>query len=246
MRITPNIYMVGSGRLGFAMTDLFDCNVYLIDCGHELALIDCGAGRDIDAILEVVRADGLDPSAIRHVLLTHAHADHAGGCAELHRRLGLTVWASQEAGRFVRAGDEAAISLDVARAAGGYPQDYRFNACPVDRIVHDNIPFTIGTHAITPIATPGHADGHVVYLLRDGARSCLFVGDLLVCGGQVLLQYTYDCSLARLGESLLRLADVSVDALFPGHLHFCLREGGSHIKAAIDCLHKLLIPRSVT
>src|SRR4051794_35767181 len=165
MRITQNIYLVGSGRLGFAMTDMLDCNVYLIDCGGELALIDAGAGRDIDALLDVVRADGLDPSLIRHVLLTHAHGDHAGGCATLHERLGATIWASDEAGGWVRTGDEAAISLDVARAAGGYPQDYHFRACPVEGLVVGGGPFTIGDMGILPVAPPGHAQRHIPYLL---------------------------------------------------------------------------------
>src|SRR4051794_7307857 len=241
MRITQNIYLVGSGRLGFAMTDMLDCNVYLIDCGGELALIDAGAGRDIDALLDVVRADGLDPNLIRHVLLTHAHGDHAGGSAALHERLGATIWASDQAGNWVRTGDEAAISLDVARAAGGYPADYHLQACPVEGLVVDGEPFTIGRTEIVPIATPGHADGHIAYLLKDGDRTCLFVGDLLLCGGQVLLQYTYDCSLPKLGASLLRLAELQVDALFPGHLHFCLREGQTHIATAADGLRRLQI-----
>jgi len=34
----------------------------------------------------------------------------------------------------------------------------------------------IGSLEITLIATPGHADGHVVYLLRDGMWRCIFVG----------------------------------------------------------------------
>jgi len=246
MRITEHIYLVGSGRLGFALTDMLDCNVYLIDCGGEFALIDAGAGRNVDAILDVVRADGLDPQAIRHVLLTHAHGDHAGGCAALHERLGAKIWASDEAGRWVSSGDEAAISLDIARTAGVYPPDYRFQACPVDGLVVDGAPLTIGCCEFLPIATPGHADGHIAYLLRQDGRTALFVGDLLVCGGQVLLQYTYDCSPLRLGDSLMRLAGLDVDALFPGHLHFCLREGQTHIAAAVEDLRRLKLPRSVS
>jgi glyoxylase-like metal-dependent hydrolase (beta-lactamase superfamily II) len=224
------------------LTDPFDCNVYLLDGGDELALVDAGAGRDTDSVLRAVEDCGYDPARIRHVLLTHGHADHAGGCAGLRQRLGAAVWASEETARFVRDGDEQAISLDVARAAGGYPADYRFAACPVNQIVEDGTPFTIGALVITPLATPGHANGHTAYLVNDGERRCLFAGDLLMCGGRVLLQYTHDCSLPLLGASLRRLHGLSVDALFPGHFHFCLREGQSHIEAAIVHLDRLQIP----
>lgn len=246
MRITPRIALVGSGQLGFDLSDPLDCNVYLLDCGGELALIDSGAGRDVDALLAVVRADGYDPARIRHVLLTHAHADHAGGCAALRERLGATVWASAEAGQWLHDGNEAAISLDVARAAGGYPADYRLHPCPAEHTLHDGVSFQLGDYRITPIATPGHADGHMAFLLNDGSRQCLFVGDLVLCGGQVLLQYTHDCSIPQLGASLLRLAELPVDALFPGHLHFCLRNGRRHIALATDRLRQLRIPRSLS
>jgi glyoxylase-like metal-dependent hydrolase (beta-lactamase superfamily II) len=245
MRLTPSLSLVASGRSGFMLTDALDCNVYLVDTGDGLLLIDSGAGRDVTALLAQVRADGYDPAAIRHVLLTHGHADHAGGSAELRQRLGAKVWASAEAGCFVREADEAAISLPEARAAVIYPPGYRFEPCPVDGLAEDRVPLTFGALEIVPLATPGHADGHLAYLMRDGERLCLFSGDLLLCGGQVLLQYTYDCSLQRLGASLLRLADLRIDALLPGHFHFCLSDGQAHIAAAVASLRRLLIPRSI-
>lgn len=245
MRIMPHIYLVASGRLGCMLTDAWDCNVYLVDCGGEYALIDSGSGRDVEALIQVVREDGLDPRNIRHVLLTHAHADHAGGCAMLRERLKVNIWGSQATAQWVSAGDEAAISLDRARAAGIYPADYQFQACPITHVVEHSMAFTIGTTTFTPIATPGHADGHLSYLVELDGRSCLFVGDLLMCGGRVLLQYAYDCSIPRLGQSLQRLVTLHVDALLPGHLHFCLREGQAHITAAIAYLDRLLVPPSL-
>lgn len=245
MRIRNDIALVASGRLGMYLTDAYDCNVYLVDCGDQLALIDSGAGRNIDALLDCVRAAGYDPAAIRHILLTHAHGDHAGGCAELQRRLGASIWGSALTAQWVSTGDEHAISLDVARAAGGYPSDYHFQSCPVEHIVVDSEPCVIGRRTFLPIATPGHADDHIAYLIREPGFTALFAGDVLVCGGQVLLQYTYDCRPAQLGHSLLRLADLDIDALFPGHLHFCLHEGQAHIESAVSCLRRLMLPRSV-
>lgn len=248
MRITPNIAIIGSGRLGFGLTDPLDCNVYLVRCGNVWTMIDAGAGRDVDGLLRNARADGIESTAIRHVLLTHGHADHAGGCAELKRRLGAAVWASREVAGWLSSGDRTAISLDKAIAAGIYPADYRFDACPVDYVVEDNVPVSIGDtggRTITPLATPGHADGHMAYLLDDAGRACVFVGDLLTCRGEVLLQFTEDCSVQKLGQSLLRLRELSVDALFPGHFHFCVSGGQAPIEAAGATLGRLLLPRTV-
>ncbi len=242
MRITPHLAIVASGSLGFYQTDAYDCNVYLIDCGDQLVLIDSGAGRDIDSLLTNIQADGYDPGAIRHLLLTHAHADHAGGCAELHRRLGLSVWGSAETSEWVANADEQAISLDRARLAGGYPPDYRFQACPISGVVHDQQPLTFGTAQFLPLTTPGHANGHLVYLATiDGIRAA-FVGDLVLCGGEVLLQHTYDCSPLKLGDSLLRLAAYQIDALFPGHRYFCLKQGNTHLERAASFINRLRLP----
>ena len=242
MRITDDLCLIASGRLGFAMTDSYDCNVYAVRCGDEWVLIDSGAGRDVDAMLHVADADGIDVHQIKHVLLTHGHADHAGGCAALQHRQDVTVWASADVAGWVSQGDETAISLDKARTAGGYPADYRFSPCPVQQVVVANQKFVIGTKQITPIATPGHADGHLAYLMQAAGRSCLFVGDLILCGGAVLLQYTWDCSIQKLGESLLRLNEMQFDALFPGHFHFALSGGRSHLQTALQRIKVLLPP----
>ena len=43
VRITRDVYMVGSGQLG--LSNALDCHVYLLDGGEALALIDAGGGR---------------------------------------------------------------------------------------------------------------------------------------------------------------------------------------------------------
>lgn len=83
MRLAERIHLVGSGSFGFDLTDPYDCHVYLLDGGTELALIDVGAGMGAEAIVENVRRDGLDQGRIRHLVLTHGHGDHAGGAARM-------------------------------------------------------------------------------------------------------------------------------------------------------------------
>src|SRR5579859_6503063 len=104
MQLTEHIYLVGSGAMGFDLTNAFDCHVYLIDGGDELALVDTGAGLAHEDILANIVAHGFALNRLRTVLLTHAHADHSGGAANLYNQLGVTVIASARTADLVRRG----------------------------------------------------------------------------------------------------------------------------------------------
>jgi hydroxyacylglutathione hydrolase len=77
MRLTPQLYLVGSGEVGLSDPD--DCHVYLLDGGDEYALIDagCGTERSVTGIVRAIEAEGLDLVRLRTVLLTHWHFDHS-------------------------------------------------------------------------------------------------------------------------------------------------------------------------
>jgi hydroxyacylglutathione hydrolase len=242
VKIFDRIHIIASGRLGFGLTDDFDCHVYLINGGSEYALIDAGGGRDVDGIVDQITGDGLDPGRVRQLLLTHGHADHAAGAAPLRQRFGLRVAASPTVARYVREGDEHAVSLDVARQAGGYPPEFTFPPCPVDTELDDGAQVSVGDLTLTGLNTPGHASGHIAYVLRQGDRVSVFCGDAVFFGGTILLQHTWDCSLQESIRSVERLAALSVDGLFPGHLTFAVRHGRRQVDKAIQSIANLLPP----
>src|SRR5438105_13805098 len=150
MKLSERVHLVGSGSNGFDLTDAYDCHVYLVDGGDELALIDVGAGMGAAAIVENVRRDGFDPSLIRHLILTHGHGDHAGGAARMRRLLGdPAVYASGAIADSLRQGDEKATSVDVAKQAGIYPLDYRLEPCPVDHELAEGATVEVGSLRFT-------------------------------------------------------------------------------------------------
>lgn len=242
MKITDRIHLVGSGQMGFSMTDDYDCHVYLVDGGGEYALIDAGGGRDIERIIAQIQADGLSPQRVRTLLLTHAHADHAAGAAAFRERLGVQVVASPVAARYIREGDERSISLDEARQAGIYPLDFRLTPCPIDEEVTDGSIIRVGDVSFEVIETPGHASGHVSYVLRRGDQLDLFCGDAVFFGGRILLQGTWDCSVQDSIRSIERLAALSPDGLYPGHLSFSVHAGHRQIDKAMQSIRNLLPP----
>jgi len=60
MKLTEHVYLVGSGHLGFDLTDPYDCNIYLIDGGEELAIVDGGSGPGVPQVQEQIKSHGFD------------------------------------------------------------------------------------------------------------------------------------------------------------------------------------------
>lgn len=242
MKITEHIHLVGSGRFGFDLTHPYDCHVYLLKGGDEYGLIDAGAGIAPELIIERIEEDGIDLARVRHLLLTHAHADHAGGAAWLRKRLDLTVVGSEATSRMVASGDEQAISIDVARRAGAYPEDYRFTACPVDVELGDGDRYRIGDIEVEAIATPGHSSGMLTFVFRDENRVSAFTGDTIFPGGKILLQDIWDCSVQESCRSIERLEALGIDGLYPGHLSFAVDRGHLHVEQAMAYIRQLVPP----
>lgn len=245
MRIEPNLYMVGSGRAGFDLTDAFDCNIYLFDSGAGYVLFDAGTGMGTEQILAVCRQDGIPLEQIQHLFITHAHSDHGGGAAHLRDHLPLQVYAASRTAEIVSTGDEAAVSLPMARAGGIYPADYVYRACPVEHALTDGQVVTLGNLQIATIATPGHSHDHTSYLVTANGKRYLVGGDAIFFGGRVVWQNTYDCSVPETNKSIQKLATYDFEALLAGHLNFSLRDGKRHIEAACAVIAQMGCPPSI-
>jgi len=245
MRLSERVYLVGGGTFGFGISHDLDCHVYLIDGGTELALIDAGAGVSIDPILENIRSDGLDPSRLKYLLLTHAHADHAGGAFLWRQKCGVQVAGSSQATDYLSQGDEERISLTVAKAAGVYPQEYVFHPCQVHRTLSEGDLFRVGDLELTALETPGHCSGMLSFLMKDGPRSILFAGDTVFHDGRILMSNVWDCDLQAYVNSIEKLSRYSIDALLPGHMAIAMKNGSRHIQKAREAFQKLAIPPNI-
>ena len=211
-------------------------------------VVDSGAGRSVEAILANVAADGFAAGDIGWLLITHAHADHAGaGNAWRARVPGLRIGASPEVAGWLEAADEEATSVDRARRAGIYPADYRLTPCEIDLRIADGTTLDLGGGLrLTAVGTPGHADGHLAFLLEEGGatgvRRATFSGDALFPGGRILLQDTWDCDLTEALRSVERLAALDAPDLLAGHLAPAIGEGRAHTALALERIAELLPP----
>lgn len=147
MRLTSDVHLVGGGTLsGFGVSSDFDAHCYLVDGGDEQILVECGMGTETGfrRVTGNIRRAGYDPAAITTLFLTHYHTDHAGGASVYREHLGLSVATGTATGRVLEAGDHEATSFCRAQAAGVFPEDYSYEACPVDDLLPDGTQRSVG------------------------------------------------------------------------------------------------------
>jgi len=240
LRITPSIYMVGSGQVGISHP--MDCHVYLLDAGSELVLVDAGVGLDTDRLLRNVRDEGHDERRITHLLLTHSHSDHAGGARAIRERTGARLFCSEYEGRLLAEGSDEELGLDRARRSGIYPPDYVYAHIEPDVILRHGHEICVGDLTISVLEVAGHSPGSLCYLVQQEGRRMLYSADTVFHGGTIGLGNWAGSSLADYRASIGRLAGLGVEALFPGHYLWTLEGGQAHLDAAIENLAQAWVP----
>src|SRR5258708_5854562 len=101
---------------------------------------------------------GLNPGDIRYVMITHEHVEHIGGAKYLQ---------------------EHYPSLHIAMSAIGW-DSMKQPAPPLqlqdvpkrDVVLKEGMSLTLGGESVTPVATPGHADGGLgfIFLVKDNGQ----------------------------------------------------------------------------
>ncbi len=68
--------------------ETFSYNCLFIDTGRNKILVDTGIGKEQGGrLLSHLEAEGISPSSIDHVILTHGHGDHIGGLTDADGKL---------------------------------------------------------------------------------------------------------------------------------------------------------------
>lgn len=246
MKINNSLYVVGGGDYGYNLSNRLDSNVYVIDTGDELWMIDAGFDGG-ERVLANIRADGLDLDKITKLFVTHYHADHAGALAYMRASLGdhLEICISERAAPAVRAADEDVIGLRWAKSFGFYPSEFTWEACEIDVDLTHNQSVVSKDFELTAIETNGHCNGHMNFLVTGGDSSYLFSGDHVFWGGKIILQNVADSSVQEYAASMNRLLEYDFQALMPGHLNFSLENGRRHIQQAADQFNRIGLPPSL-
>jgi glyoxylase-like metal-dependent hydrolase (beta-lactamase superfamily II) len=179
-RIVADCYRI---PLGFV-------NAFVIARPDELTLVDCGMPGSADRIEKALNSIGCSLRALKHILITHCHPDHAGSLAELQRRCpNAKTYMHAEDAAMVRAGIAVPAERPLRPAPGlhNYLMFHGFvgrispkiEAARVDSLVYEGqrLPIAGG---ITVIHAPGHSAGQVCFLWHAD-HGVLFAGDVASC-----------------------------------------------------------------
>lgn len=147
---------------------------YLIEGDNECFLIESGPASTLPALHAALRTHGLQPSDIRHLLVTHIHLDHAGAAG---------WWAQQGTHVYVHhvgaphLVDPTRLLQSAGRIYGDRMEPLWGSVmpAPADRVtaLADGDAVTIDGIELVAQDTPGHAWHHHVFQLDDIA----FCGD---------------------------------------------------------------------
>ncbi len=241
-RITDIVWAVG-GPEGPEQTSEYDGAQYLVWDGNAGVLIDVGTGLGSDAWRANVSEVCGDAEPFG-ALVSHYHADHAGGTAAA-LRAGIDVYAGDLTAAALETGDEDITQVDRARRSGVYPGGYRLDAAHGVRVLHDGARLTLGSLTVTALQAPGHCDGHLVFLVEAGDRRSLFSGDVIFAGGMISMQAIPDCRLDLYADTVRGLAELQLDEFFPGHGEPVLVSAARDIDRAAASFARLIPPPNI-
>ncbi len=109
------------GSLQFGISGALDCHIYAVRGPRGVVLIDAGGGPYCDVLLSNLEGD-FGAVRVDSIVITHAHADHCAGAAELQRLTGARVIApALSRGAIERATKRVSDSAQRAKPACTLP-----------------------------------------------------------------------------------------------------------------------------
>ena len=189
-QVAPGVHRI---PLPLPMDGLKAVNVYVLETGDGLTLIDGGWAIDVSrALLEKSLAEmGAGVGDIRRFLVTHVHRDHYTQAVTIRREVGShvslglgdkptldlihdsTLDTDPHLTMFVEAG-----APHIAEAWGeftrGSTPDLDLWGYP-DTWLEGDLQIAVGDRTLDAVHTPGHTQGH--YVFADTADQLLFAGD---------------------------------------------------------------------
>ncbi|MGD2200313.1 MAG: MBL fold metallo-hydrolase [Candidatus Bathyarchaeota archaeon] len=221
MKLTDKVYLVGGAAYGYSATG--DCNVYMIDGGGSLALVDTGGGAGIPSILGNIERMGFDPGDIEIAFVTHCHYDHIGGNKVLKEKTGCDIAAHEaEVEDIEGLGELTLYSMGVENGLS-------FEATGVDDVLHGGETLGVGETEVEVIHTPGHTPGGISLVMTEGDSTVLFPGDTASAQGKLGFINGPGFNLPDWKSSIKKILDVEPDMMFPGHGVFVLSGTTEHL-----------------
>ena len=161
-------------------------NVYLINTGENLVLVDAGGSKSFNPnlgnLLANLKAAGYSPDQVDTVLLTHLHPDHVGALTDEAGKAVFTqaqvftsqkendYWLDKDAIKTVPANKQGAFFKTAQAAAAPYVASKQWQPFA------ENGALVAG---IKPVAAYGHTPGHTGYMVESQGEKLFIWGDVV-------------------------------------------------------------------
>jgi glyoxylase-like metal-dependent hydrolase (beta-lactamase superfamily II) len=211
-------------------------HAYLWSDPDGLTLIDAGLPGSAPLLADAIQQTGHEPADLRHLVLTHFHADHIGATADIAEWGEVAVLAHHADAPFIRAAATGPAPDLADWEQPIYEQVMsQLPAQPVippriDRELADGDRLGFGDGAVA-IAVPGHTPGSVALYLPH--HQVLFTGDAVarrqdgtvICG-------VFNVNRAQAAASFRRLATLDVTVACFGHGEPLTHDATASLRAA--------------
>lgn len=196
---------------GIYQVEGVNCNVYLVEDGDALILIDTGLPRSDKKIIKAIEELGRKPNDVSTIVITHFHIDHVGSLKKMKVLTGAKVAVHKADADYVSGKQSPPKPKNLMLKA----LTSVLKATPVDTEVVLEEGDKVGRLVV--IHTPGHSEGSISLL--DGERKVMFVGDAVrFMDGELEgapPRFTLDAAKAK--ESIGKIATFEFDIMLSGH-----------------------------
>lgn len=202
----------------------FDGNVYLV-LDMTPILVDAGmmAGPTLKNIKKYI-----DPEEIEIIVLTHCHHDHSGAAPALKEATGARLLLSQR--------ELGCVGDDLTTVA--YLFGMEAPEFTVDGTLAEGMVLDLGQWKLEVLETPGHSPGSIC--LYERGEKVLFSGDTVFPDGSIGRTDMVGGSMEDLVESIQRLTQLEVKAMYPGHMNITSRDVARQIQMSLSFARSFL------
>ena len=152
---------------------------YLRVHGDEAAFIETNTQKTLPALQRALAHGGVPAEAVRWIVVTHVHLDHAGGASALLAICpNATILAHPRAARHLVDPARLVASATAVYGAEKFAQNYGTVApAPKERVraLEDGETFALGSDTLRVHHTRGHANHH--FVVEDPEMGAVFTGD---------------------------------------------------------------------
>ena len=211
IQVSPRVWMV-QGDVGpvSAANQGFNANAGFVVTDEGVVVFDALGSPALGAALRA-RIREITPQPVRHVVISHYHADHFYGL-QAFKPEGATVWAHRLALPYL-ASEAPALRLAERRDSLFPWVNSRTRIVAPDRTIEGESSFRLGglTFRLIP-AGPAHTPEDLMMLVEE--EGVLFAGDLIFAGR---IPYVGDADSRAWLEALDRLAKRPPARIVTGH-----------------------------